>query len=215
MNLGCGGLTPSLGLVKQIAEKVLLPLVILLRPRTGDFVYSQEEVDCIRRDVDCFRSIPGVVGFAFGCLMPNGELDVQSTKTISDAIGKKQKVFHRAFDFATQPLQGLDQLISLGINRVMTSGQANTAFEGRDQLKEFQKHAQGAIEILPAGGIRAQDAKELVKYTGCKQLHVGMRRWITNSSINTALPLASSTTPSPQHFDDLDETALMQLAQTR
>ena len=169
------GLTPSHGLLLETRRRVGIPVVAMARPRAGDFCYSESEFEVLRRDVDHALEA-GADGIAFGILTGGGGIDVKRCRRVIRQIGRGgDAVFHRAFDRTARPLEAIEQLIDLGVRRVMTSGQARTAVAGAALIRQLVERAAGRIEILPAGGVRPGNALRVLKRTGCDQLHTSLR----------------------------------------
>ena len=165
-----GGLTPTVGLLRQVKEAVNAPVLVMIRPRSGGFCYSGSEKHLMMRDarelVDC-----GADGIVVGGLAAGGVIDRQLIESLRDVCGQGEVVFHRAFDLLHKQNEMLEELIELRVDRVLTSGCAATALEGADCISELRKSASGRIEILPAGGIRAKTVVEVLENTGCNQVH--------------------------------------------
>jgi copper homeostasis protein len=170
--LELGGLTPSVGLVEQALAISRVPLVVMLRPRCGGFCYDRHEFAAMLTDAERFLDL-GAAGIVFGFLDGNRAVDVKRSRELIERAGTAQTVFHRAFDFVSDPRAALDQLIDAGCRRVLTSGGKPTAKEGAATIRELIHQADGRIEMLPAGGIRAENVVELVRYTGCDAVHIG------------------------------------------
>ncbi|MDB5319554.1 MAG: hypothetical protein JWN40_1185 [Phycisphaerales bacterium] len=169
--LELGGLTPSLGTLDLIKEAVALPVVAMLRPRPGGFVYSAAEFLTMQRDAD-FLLAHGASGLAFGFLNGDRSIDLPRTSELLRQIGSScQVVFHRAFDLTPDPLAALNSLIDCGVTRILTSGQQPTAPTGADLIRRLIQHAAGRIEILPAAGITPANAAALIAQTAATQLH--------------------------------------------
>jgi copper homeostasis protein len=180
--LALDGLTPSLGLLAEVRRAVgaRLPIVAMARPRAGDFCYDEAEVRVLRRDVGLLLE-HGADGIAFGMLTPDGDVDPRSRQVVRQinaaASGTRFQgaVFHRAFDHVRDPFTALEQLIDMGVRRVMTSGQQSTALRGANLIASLIDRANGRIEILPAGGVRPTNAAKLLSRTACEQLHSSLR----------------------------------------
>jgi copper homeostasis protein len=166
-----GGLTPSAGTIIEAKRRLHIPFVAMVRPRAGGFCYSSAEMDVMLRDTENAIEL-GAHGVVFGILKENGSIDVERSRQILKRIGNRQAVFHRAFDVTPDPLRALDELIDLGITRVLTSGQQNAAAEGADLIRRLIEHARGRIEILPGGGLRVHTIDDFVARTGCRQVHL-------------------------------------------
>ena len=173
--LELSGLTPSLGTLIEVRRAVRIPIVAMIRPRPGHFCYSQAEFAVMQRDVDLALE-HGANAVALGILREDGRVDLERTRKLVRQGGKAPVVFHRAFDLTPDPRQALDQLIDLGIRRVMTSGQRATALDGAAVIAGLIARAADRIEVLPAGGIRAENVRELIANTGCDQVHSSVRQ---------------------------------------
>jgi copper homeostasis protein len=165
-----GGITPALDVVNCITEACKLPLVVMLRPRPGDFCYSEAEI------LECESLLTGLapeMGIVFGALKPDGTVDEDTCCRVMKLAGKRDMVFHRAFDSVSDPFRALETIIDLGFKRLLTSGGKATALEGAETIKRLIEQADGRIEILPGGGVRAGNVKEVVFETGADQVHLG------------------------------------------
>lgn len=164
------GLTPSAGLLELVMKSIQIPVIAMARPRTGNFNYSDLEWQTLIHDAEWLLE-QGVAGLAFGCLDENNDISLARCKEMRAlALGKKL-VFHKAFDDVRDPHKSLEQLIDVGIDRVMTSGHQPTALEGLTNISSAFRQAGQRIEILPAGGINAQNAQKITQTSGCRQIH--------------------------------------------
>ena len=164
-----GGLTPSMGLVRE-AIKIGIPIIAMVRPREGGFCYTDAEFKCMLSDMASFVDL-GVDGLVFGVLNSDGTVDYDRCAQLIKAAGDKVKVFHRAFDVVPDWKKAMEELIALGFNRILTSGQASNSIDGSETLKEMITYADGRIEILPGGGIRPHNVRKLIEISGCTQIH--------------------------------------------
>lgn len=165
-----GGLTPSLGnflLSKKNEGIAVLPMV---RPRPAGFFYSTNEYLTMLEDAKLFMQ-HGADGIVFGFLNADGTIDSARTTEFVEIAGAKEAVFHRAFDLTPDPFAALETLVQCGVKRVLTSGQAPSAAEGIELIKQLVEKAAGRIEILPGAGIRPANASHIINYTGVKQIH--------------------------------------------
>ncbi|MFO0878456.1 MAG: copper homeostasis protein CutC [Gemmataceae bacterium] len=172
--LALGGLTPTLGMLREVREAVTLPIIVLARPRAGGFCYNASEFRVLLRDIDLALE-HGAEGIAFGVLTAEGTIDHERCWQIIRLIGTREAVFHRAFDVTPDPVASLEQLIDLGVKRVMTSGQEETAYQGAACIRRLRKQAQGRVEVLPAGGINRFTVADVLARTGCDQIHASLR----------------------------------------
>ena len=166
-----GGLTPSHCTLKYAREQLTIPIIAMIRPRGGGFCYTDAEFATMERDADSAIE-QGADGIVFGILKANGSIDVERTRRICDIAGNKQTVFHRAFDVTPDPFAALDQLVDLGITRILTSGQEDTVPEGIDVIRRLIEYAGDRIEVMPGGGIKAYALEDVIAKTGCKQIHL-------------------------------------------
>lgn len=172
--LELGGLTPSLGTLLQVKQAVSLPVVVMIRPRPGGFCYSAADFAVMQHDA-ALALEHGADGIAFGVLHEDGTVDVERSRQLIEQAGDRQAVFHRAFDVTPDPLAALEQLIGLGVRRVMSSGQEATAYNGSALLRRMIERAAGRIEVLPAGGINRFTVLDVLQRTGCDQVHASLR----------------------------------------
>jgi copper homeostasis protein CutC len=171
--LEVGGVTPSRAAFFAVREVVAIPVYVLLRPRSGGFVYSGPEFATIQRDAEWFLD-HGANGIVFGVLTTEGSIDrIRCAELV--AIAKGKAVFHRAFDFLSDRLAALEEIVDLGFERSLTSGGAPTAIEGRVEIAKLVQRAAGRIKVLPAGGIRPDNVAQLLCETGCSQVHASLR----------------------------------------
>ena len=169
--LETGGLTPSAGKIALCRERLTIPVVVLIRSRGGDFLYRDSDLDVMLRDIAMARAL-GADGVAIGALNADGTIDEAKTRAMIEVARPMEVVFHRAFDGTPDPFQALETLKALGVDRVLTSGQANTALEGVEILRHLVDAAKGRIQILAGGGINEENAAAIVKGSGVGQLHI-------------------------------------------
>ena len=177
-----GGLTPSIGTLDEARAQLKIPIIVMIRPRSGGFCYTAAEFATMERDAEAALA-HGADGLVFGILNPDGTIDDKRTRRLREICGKKQSVFHRAFDVTPDPVAALEQLIDMGITRVLTSGQRPNVVEGMDTIKKLIERAAGRIEILPGGGIATHMLEEVIAHTGCTQVH--LTAWTTARDSST------------------------------
>jgi copper homeostasis protein len=168
-----GGLTPSLGNVREARSVTRIPIIAMVRPRAAGFCYSASEFKVMQRDAEIALA-EGIAGIAFGILTSEGAIDVDRCRALIKLAAGRDTVFHRAFDVTPNPLEAIDQLADLGVTRIMTSGQEASAYNGIENIARFIKHATGRISILPAGGINRFTVADVVSRTGCDQIHASL-----------------------------------------
>ena len=170
-----GGTTPSAGEI--IAARRLLDhtkLNVIIRPRGGDFLYSDLETAIMVEDIRTARE-SGADGVVFGCLTAEGQVDVPRMQVLMQAAEGMSVTFHRAFDMCADPFRALDDIMDLGCDRILTSGLKNTAPEGVDMLAELVKRAAGRIIIMPGSGVNAGNIRTLSEKTGAVEFHLSGR----------------------------------------
>ncbi|HJA12115.1 MAG TPA: copper homeostasis protein CutC [Candidatus Mediterraneibacter merdipullorum] len=170
-DLVIGGVSPSIPLFRQIRKYTDLKIRVLLRPRYGDYCFDRYEYDELDEEVKMFRE-EGADGVVVGALNPDGTLDMEQLARFRQSAGEMEIALHRAFDVCADPMTALEQVIGLGYDTILTSGQKATAWEGRDMLRALQEAARGRIEILAAGGIGRSVIEKLVPYTGISSYHM-------------------------------------------
>ena len=195
------GLTPSVGLFCEVRAAVRLPVLVMIRPRAGTFVYTESEVRVMRRDIELFAA-HSPHGFVFGPLNASGGIDLETTHSLRQACGSSEVVFHRAFDHTADPLTALDQLAELRFTRVLTSGRHETAEQGAKGIALLVRHAGGRIGVLPCGRVRAANAVRVVQYTGCDGLHGSFR--VSGATSAEAVAAARAAVDQWAGFGDSD-----------
>jgi copper homeostasis protein len=165
-----GGITPSIGIVREALRRARIPVFVIVRPRGGDFLYSEAEFESMRQDVIALKDL-GVPGIVTGCLTAGGEVDEERTTELLRLARPMSFTFHRAFDMVRDPLQALEVLISQSVDRVLTSGQRANAMEGLATLKQLGQLANGRIIVMPCGGLRAANIGQVCRETGLWELH--------------------------------------------
>jgi copper homeostasis protein len=173
-NLNEGGTTPSPGVIIQAVTMLSIPVFVLIRPRAGDFLYSDEELRAMKEDV-LFCKEHGAKGIVAGVLCADGSVDIDRMAELAALARPMQVTFHRAFDRAADPFIALEDIIKLGIDRILTSGQAVTAVEGAELLSSLIKKAGNRVVIMPGSGITENNVVDLVKKTGAKEVHASLR----------------------------------------
>ena len=176
VELGCalelGGLTPTPGTVR-LAKRYGLPIMAMLRPRTGGFCFTDEEFATMLEDVKDLLAA-GADGIVCGILHADGTVDVERGKRIREAIGDHVAVFHRAFDVVPDWQAAMDDIIAMGYTRILTSGTAASVVEGAATVRKMRDYAAGRIEILPGAGVRVENAREILRITGANCLHASL-----------------------------------------
>lgn len=169
-NLAEGGTTPSYGTVALSAENLDLDIFPIIRPRGGNFVFSEDEIKIMERDIDLLKTL-NIDGVVIGALTENNEIDEEAIKRLIARAGDLNITFHMAFDEIKDKKSALDKLVELGINRILTKGGKNSALDNKDVLKELIDYAENRITILLGGKVTKDNYEELVKYTGAREVH--------------------------------------------
>ena len=170
-----GGTTPSYGTLKIAKEKIKIPVFPIIRPRGGDFLYSEIEFEIMQKDISLCKEL-GFEGVVIGLLQVDGNIDEIRTKALVDLAYPMEVTFHRAFDRAINPLVSLETIISCGCQRILSSGQTPNAWDGKDLIKQLIEQAQDRIIIMPGSGIRSNHIKEMVAFTGAIEIHSSARK---------------------------------------
>ena len=168
--LSVGGLTPSRDLIRKTMAALAIPVHVLVRPRSGDFCYSEEELATMLQDIEFYKEV-GCSGVVSGVLTSEGDVDAIATKRLINMASGMHFTFHRAFDEVLDPQKSLLQLIDLGADRILTSGQQPSAIKGLSLLKKLLKISEATIEIMPGAGITSKNAM-LFKEAGFPSIHL-------------------------------------------
>jgi len=195
--LSVGGLTPSYGLLKHVLNNLNIPVFVLIRPRSGNFTYSESEFEIMKDDINICTDL-GCQGIVSGVLNEKGSIDIARTEKLIALSKPLPFTFHRAFDLTPDPFQALEQLIDLGVERILTSGQENSAEKGIMLLTQLNERANGRLTVLPGGGINWENAK-LFKDGGFKELHASAT---TTISVNDQPKISMN---SPKFYDETVE----------
>lgn len=193
-NLEIGGVTPSQSLLKQVSEELNIPAFILIRPRGGDFVYSKDEFEIMKSDILLCKQL-GYHGIVSGVLNTDLTIDIERTAELIALSKPLQFTFHRAFDELINPEKSLEQLVNIGANRILTSGQEDTAAEGIHLINTLNHLAQNRIIIMAGSGINAYNALRF-KSIGLKEIH---------GSASVLLSTNNSDSNSPKTVSDVSK----------
>ncbi|QUH27690.1 copper homeostasis protein CutC [Vallitalea guaymasensis] len=179
-NLIIGGTTPSINLFNMVREHTNIKINVLIRPRFGDFCYSDKEFEVIKREVKMFQEA-GADGVVIGVLNPDGTLDIDRMNELIHITEGMHITLHRAFDMCKNPLETLEQAKQLGINTILTSGQKNSCYDGKELIRELVNNSKGKVDILIGGGVKAEIIKEMYKFTGAVSYHMSGKEVINSS----------------------------------
>jgi copper homeostasis protein len=173
-NLSEGGTTPSHGLILKCREKFGLPLFPIIRPRGGDFLYGKDEFGIMAKDIDFCKSA-GCDGIVVGMLNVDGTIDMVRMGDLVEQAYPMSVTFHRAFDRCRDPYAALEELIEIGVERVLTSGHKQVATDGVELIAELNRLAAGRIIIMPGSGVRKENIRMLAERTGCVEFHSSLK----------------------------------------
>ncbi len=192
--LAIGGITPNYGLIKQTVRALSIPVFVLIRPRSGNFTYSDSEFETMKHNIQLCREL-GCSGIVSGVLNEDNTIDVKRTEELIALAKPLPFTFHRAFDWTPNPSEAIKQLITIGADRVLTSGQASSAELGLSLLSNLKTQVEGKIVILPGGGINSGNIKQF-KAKGFVEAHASATRI---SQVNKQPEVAMN---SAQFFDE-------------
>jgi len=178
--LSIGGITPSYGLLKKVMSELTIPIHVLIRPRSGNFTYSNEEFEIMKEDILRCNEL-GCSGIVSGVLHPNNSLDIKRTQELVELSKPLSFTFHRAFDIVLHPKETLEELVNIGVDKILTSGQQEKAKDGIDLLMKLQHIANNKIVIMPGSGINAENCT-LFKEAGFREIHTSASKFIDNKS---------------------------------
>jgi copper homeostasis protein len=170
-----GGTTPSYGLIRSVREKLDIEIYPIIRPRGGDFLYSEEAYAVMRKDISVCKML-GCNGVVIGMLTENGTVDKNRCASLVDLAYPLGVTFHRAFDRSREPMQAMEDIIAIGCERILTSGQRPGVMEGIALIKQLIQEAGERIIIMPGAGLRADNVKELATGTGAVEFHTTAKK---------------------------------------
>lgn len=183
-NLVEGGTTPSMGMVAICREVIDIDIMVMIRPRGGDFLYTSHEFAVMRRNIqDLKKYHPDITGVVLGILLPDGQIDMARVRELVELARPFQVTFHRAFDMTPEPLRALDNLMELGIDRLLTSGQEATVPEGVPAIGEYVRYVGDSMSIMPGGGVNEDNVSEIIRKTGVGEVHCTAKHAIPSKMI--------------------------------
>ncbi len=192
-NLAVGGTTPSAGTIAESCRRLSIPVHVLIRPRAGDFVYSEPEIAVMRHDIEVARAL-GAAGVVLGVLTPEAAIDRELTATLIALARPMCVTFHKAFDQTQEPIAALDILIDLGVERVLTSGGRPTAFEGIEVLANLVDRAGNQITVMAGGRLSTSNLESIIRQGRVRDVHLGSATSRTIKSSTHTLPRDGSET---------------------
>jgi copper homeostasis protein len=181
-NLPEGGTTPGFGMISSVRNNLTIAVNVIIRPRGGDFLYSDPEYDIMRREIEACAEC-GIDGVVLGILLPGGEIDIERTANLVEHARPMSVTFHRAFDMCYDPFFGLEDIIAAGADRLLTSGQKNKAEDGTGLISDLIAAANGRIIIMPGSGINSSNILTIAKETHAKEFHLTGRKVIESDMI--------------------------------
>lgn len=170
-SLALGGLTPSFGMMKIAKEISTIPVYAMIRPRQGDFLFSNSEVDLMLEDVKAAK-MAGLDGIVIGVLQANGKVNMDACRALVTEAEHLGITFHRAIDNTNNYRDAIDDIIELGCERILTSGTAANALEGIDIIKDMNQHANGKIQIMAGAGLNHSNVAHITEFTGITEVHL-------------------------------------------
>lgn len=173
-SLVVGGTTPSKGSIELVLKNVNIDVFVMIRPRGGDFCYSDFEFEIMKKDIELCKEL-GVQGVVLGILCPNGEIDKIRTKELVELASPMEVTFHRAFDMTIDPMKAMEELIDIKVTRVLTSGHKNTAMEGVEIIKKLQEKFGNRIKIMAGAGVSVENSKDILEMTKIEELHLSAK----------------------------------------
>ncbi|MGC7589870.1 copper homeostasis protein CutC [Bisgaard Taxon 46] len=170
-SLSVGGVTPPYSLIKSAVNLVKIPCYVMIRPRAGDFLFSANEVKMMLDDIQIAKEL-GAKGLVIGALTEKAKIDLATCEKLIQAADGLGVTFHRAFDLCQDPFESLEQVITLGCERILTSGQKTTALQGKNLLKKLVEQANDRIQIMAGAGVNAENALTLISQANVQELHL-------------------------------------------
>ena len=209
-----GGTTPSPVVFRQVKRDCDVKINVLIRPRFGDFLYTDIEMEEMCEEIKIFRDM-GANGVVIGALTPDGDLDMEKMKRMMDCAGTMDVTLHRAFDMTRDPFATLEQAISLGCKTILTSGQEQDVVTGKELLKEVYAKAAGRIDIMAGCGVKKWNIQELHDYTGIQVFHTTGRKGALDSGMIYRKETVAMGLPSLSEYEiwQTDEQEFRECAQ--
>ncbi len=211
-NLSIGGTTPSAATIELTRQRLDIPVFVLIRPRGGDFCYDPMDMETMVHDIQWARKA-GADGIVSGVLNPDATIDQAMTRIMIEAAKPLEFTFHRAFDWTPDPYTAMETLISLGVNRILTSGQQATALQGSECIAGLIKQAGNRIDIMPGGGINEENILEIARITKATSVHLSARK----TQAGRMIPEAGVAFTGPNNYGekDYDHTDAKRVARFR
>ena len=199
-NLYEGGTTPSYGYLKLARERIPITLNVLIRPRGGDFCYNTVEFEMMKEDILFCKEL-GMDGVVIGLLLPDGKVDEKRTAELLELARPMSVTFHRAFDMTPDPVEALNTLKKVGVDRILTSGQKVTVIEGRELIRELIDRAGDDLIVLPGGGLNIENIEEFAKFARAKEYHSTCRSTVKSEMVYRNHEVTMGGLPQIPEFD--------------
>jgi copper homeostasis protein len=208
-NLLEGGVTPSAGLIELVRARACIGSHVMIRPRGGDFCYTPEEFETMRRDIIAAKKL-GAAGVVLGILHADGSVDIERTRELVELARPLSVTFHRAFDMSADLFRALECICATGVDRLLTSGGEKTALQAVEQIARLVKAARGRIAVMACGGIDHHNAASIIEQTGVREIHVGLRSPVASPMLhrNPMLSMGTAAECEYQRFQVLEENVL-------
>lgn len=197
-----GGTTPSAATIELARRHLSIGINVLIRSRSGDFCYSDLEIDVMRRDIEIAKSL-GADGVVIGVLRPDATVDHERTAALIQTANPLSVTFHRAFDMTADPYAALETLVELGVERILTSGQEATPLHGAELIAQLVQQAAGRIIIMPGGGVSEETVARLVQLTGVTEVHMSGRTPIASPMLVRNPRVFMGGAPPPSEYERL------------
>ena len=198
--LSDGGKTPSYGLIKLVTEKIKIPVHVMIRPRAGDFFYSDLEFEVMKHDIQIAKQL-NANGVVIGVLTQDGAVDVERTKQLIEIARPMKITFHRAFDMTVDPFEALDDLIECGVDYALTSGHRDKAMEGAEQIFRLQQRTNNKIEIMAGSGVTDKTIVELATKTKIKSFHASAKKMVSSKMVYKNRNISFSSSNQISEYD--------------
>lgn len=180
-NLCEGGTTPGYGTIAAVRENLTIGMNVIIRPRGGDFLYSHDDYEIMKREIDLCGEC-GADGIVIGILKSDGSIDIERTAKLTELARPMSVTFHRAFDLCSDPVKGLEDIVSSGADRLLTSGQKNKVIDGTELIRRLIAQSKNRIKIMPGSGINISNIDRIARLTGAEEFHLTGRK-VTNSEM--------------------------------
>lgn len=195
-----GGTTPSAATIELACKMVQIPVYVIIRPRGGDFLYTDLEFEVMKHDI-IFAKKAGAKGVVIGLLNADGSVDLERTRQLVEIASPMGVTFHRAFDMVNNPFVALDDVIAAGCERILTSGGQNKAFDGREQIAALVKQAAGRISIMAGSGVNVQNVEKLINESGISEVHSSGKARIPSGMTYKNTAIAMGGIPQIPEYD--------------